>query len=110
MLSAGFQGLLEGFDRKGFLSNNPIKKFTNTNYHELTRIMKVFAIELNGCEGIYDVVYVAANDRDEAVDVLKASRQSLTWYDVMWLEGASYETDKPCEIEPRLCTEDGEII
>ena len=72
--------------------------------------MKVFAIELNGCDGIYDVVYVAANDRDEAVDVLKASRQSLTWYDVMWLEGASYETDKPCEIETRLCTEDGEII
>ena len=110
MLSAGIQRLLEGFDRKGFLRNNPIKTFTNTNYHELTLIMKVFAIELNGCDGIYDVVYVAANDRDEAVDVLKASRQSLTWYDVMWLEGASYETDKPCEIEPRLCTEDGEII
>ena len=76
----------------------------------IERIMKVFAIELNGCDGIYDVVYVAANDRDEAVNVLKASRQSLTWYDVIWLEGASYETDKPCEIKSRLCIEDGEII
>ena len=28
MLSAGIQGLLEGFDRKGFLSNNPIKTLT----------------------------------------------------------------------------------
>lgn len=72
--------------------------------------MKVFAIELNECDGIYDVVYIAANEREEAVDVLKASRQNVTWYDVIWLEGASYETDKPCEIIPRLCTEDGEII
>ena len=72
--------------------------------------MKVFAIELNGCDGIYDVVYVAANKREEAVDVLKASRQNLTWYDVIWLEGARYETVKPSEIKSRLCTEDGEII
>ena len=72
--------------------------------------MKVFAIELNGCDGIYDVIYVAANDRAEAVDVLKASNQYLAWYDVMWLEGASYDTDEPCEITSRLCCEDGEII
>lgn len=72
--------------------------------------MKVFAIQLYGCDGIDDVVYIAANDREEAVDVLKASRQNETWYDVMWLEGANYETDKPCEIETRLCTKDGEII
>ena len=72
--------------------------------------MKVFAIELYGCDGIDKVVYVAANDREEAVDVLKASNQYLDWYGVMWLEGANYETDKPCEIKSRLCTEDGEII
>ena len=72
--------------------------------------MKVFAIELYGCDGIDGVVYVAANDREEAVDVLKASRPNETWYDVMWLEGASYETDKPCEIKSRLWTKDGEVI
>ena len=72
--------------------------------------MKVFAIELNGCDGIYDVVFVAANNRDEAVNVLKASRKYMIWYNVIWLEGASYETDKPCKIESRLCTENGEII
>ena len=71
--------------------------------------MKVFAIELNGCDGIYDVIHVAANDRKEAVDVLTASRD-VTWYDVMWLEGASYETDKPCESTARLCCENGKII
>lgn len=72
--------------------------------------MNVYAIELNGCDGIYEVVYVAANDRNEAVEVLKASYRNLAWYDIMWLEGATYETDKPCEINARLCTEDGEII
>lgn len=71
--------------------------------------MKVFVIELNGCDGIYDVIHIAANDRKEAVEVLTAS-SDVTCYDVMWIEGATYETDKPCEINTRLCCENGDII
>ena len=71
--------------------------------------MNVYVIELSGADGIYDVIHVAANNREEAVGVLTA-RSDISWYDVFWVEGATYETDTPCVIETRLCTEDGQII
>lgn len=71
--------------------------------------MNIYAIELNGCDGISDVIFVAGNDREEAVKVVQETR-NIVWYDVMWIEGATYETDKPCEITARLCTDKGEMI
>ena len=71
--------------------------------------MKVFSIELYDSDGVYKVIYVAANDRNEAVDVMKASYNE-TRYDVMCLEGAIFRTDKPCEIKTRFCIEDGKVV
>jgi hypothetical protein len=79
-------------------------------------IFNVYAIEVNGCDGIAEVLYVAANDRQNALDTLKNDKadtdieRKLQWCDVMWLEGATYEAEKPCCINDRLCCEDGEII
>ena len=74
----------------------------------------VYAIEVNSCEGIDEVMYVAASNREEAIKTA-AEEHPNEWRlqhgsDVMWLEGAVYEADKPCCIYDRLCCEDGIII
>ena len=75
----------------------------------------VYAIEMNGCDGIDNVDYVAANDRDEAIKTAVDKYPNMEWIyrhntDVMWLEGAVYEADKPCFINSRLCKDNGTII
>ena len=77
----------------------------------------VYAIEMNGCDGINEVFYVAASNREEAINTMLAqySDKNFEWRlrhhsDVMWLKGAVYEADEPCCIDSRLCKDDGTII
>ena len=80
--------------------------------------LKVFAVEQNGPDGIDNMYYVAANDREEVISLLldkvadsQYERHTIQHCsDVMWLEGAVYEATVPCIIESRLCTNNGVII
>lgn len=80
--------------------------------------LNVYAIEIYDCDGTAEVLYVAATDRQNAIETLIACgdeynddiESRLTWSDVYLLDGATYEADEPCRIEGRLCREDGQII
>lgn len=80
--------------------------------------LKVFAVEQNGPDGIDEVHYVAANNRDEVISLLLDKEPDDSYHrrsiqhcsDVYWLEGADYEADAPCIIEARLWTNEGRII
>ena len=69
----------------------------------------VYAIRFYDSNGTVDDTFVAAKDAKEAEEVLKTNDYFFP-YDVLWLDGATYEADAPCIIKARLCMNDGKII